>query len=506
MRKGQILLAGIAAAFVIGSFTRISDWSIPKTWDAAEIKRFHLSPPDSSVDVVYASEAYYYSFPEHVIYKTFPVYLREFETPGYLDSLRALEPEVAFDLTKIKTHEDWVKAGELVFHWPVASYREVKTKDSHLGLTNFKEGKGRYSLNGVYPANRYVVLEKGKVHLGSLSCASCHTRVMNNGETIDGAQGNVFNLSGFAEDIESGRIPLPALKQSVDQLSFVPWTDLGTNTANFAKDDFVKYIRNLPQGTSDRQGMAYMHPITIPSLIGIKDIKYLDHTGIMRHENAGDLMRYAAFNQGMDMATSYDGHIPIGVNHHTQLPSLAEWRHPFGYLPRRYSDAQLYALTQYLYSLKPSANPHKPAKAMLKEGALVFQKAGCVTCHTPPLFTNNKLTPVNGFEPPASHLKKYDVFNIPVETDSVTALYSRRATGYYKVPSLRGVWYRSAFFHGGHLTKLEEVFDRRRLRDDFVPTGYMPPNKTSMAVKGHPFGFDLTDKERAALITYLKSL
>lgn len=479
---------------------------IPITWELAEIKRFHLQPPDSTVSVAYANEEYYNALPEHIIYKTYPVYIQELAPVNYLDSLRQLEPEIAFDLTKIKTQEDWIKAGELVFNWPVASYRKIEGKVPHLSSTAFQNNHGKYSKKGIYPANHYIIAEKGKIQLGSLSCASCHTRVMDNGEIIAGAQGNVFSLSGFANDIESGKIPYQAILQENQKLTFVPWIEQHTKNLTVSKEEFVKYLRNLPLGVSDRSGMAFLYPLTIPSLIGLKDIEYLDHTGLMRHDNPGDLMRYAAFNQGMDMLTAYNGYIPMGIENNSKLPDHTSWRHPFGYVPKRYSDAQLYALTQYIYSLQPPVNPNKFAKALLKEGSVIFHKAGCVTCHTPPLYTNNMLTPVNGFEPPDAHLKMYNIFNVSVETDSVTALYSRRATGYYKVPSLRGVWYRSAFFHNGHLTKLEEVFDPKRLKSDYVPSGYLPPQVKSLAVKGHPFGLDLTEKEKEALIAYLKSL
>jgi hypothetical protein len=503
-KKKWLGVAGILV--ILASSFAIRYNPIPITWDLAEIKRFHLPPPDSTVRVVYANEEYYNSLPEHIIYKSYPVFVRELAPPNYLDSLRQLEPEIAFDLTKIKTQEDWIKAGELVFNWPVASYRKIEDMVPHLSSVAFNNNRGKYSKEGIYPANRYFIAEKGIIQLGSLSCASCHTRVMEDGEMVAGAQGNVFSLTGFANDIESDKIPYQAIQQENQKLTYVPWIVQDTKNSTVSKEEFVKYLRNLPLGISDRSGMAFLYPMTIPSLIGLKDIEYLDHTGLMRHDNPGDLMRYAAFNQGMDMLTTYNGYIPIGIEKNSKLPDVTAWRHPFGYLPKRYSDEQLFALTQYIYSLKAPDNPNKFPKALLKEGSLVFHKAGCVTCHTPPLYTNNTLTPVNGFEPPDAHFKKYNIFNVSVETDSVTALYSRRATGYYKVPSLRGVWYRSAFFHNGHLTQLEEVFDPKRLNPDYVPSGYLPPQVKSMAVKGHPFGLDLTDKEKVALLAYLKSL
>lgn len=498
-------LCVVALALIFGIVSFRSSDLIPKPWELELIKKSHLPPPDSSVSVRYASEEYYNSLPEHVIYKTYPVYLREFEKPGYLDSLRQREPEVAFDLNKINSREDWIKAGEIVFNWPVASYRPIENKVSHLEKNHFQT-KGKYTAEGLYPANRYIIREKGKIILGSLSCASCHSRIMESGEVVAGAQGNFFNSSGFIRDVESGRIPFPVLEQSFKQLFYTPWASgrIAIKPQNI--DEAVQNLSAVPAGVVERQGTAYQRPVSIPSLIGIKDIKYLDHTGVMRHNSPGDMMRYAALNQGMDMLTSYNGYIPMGKNNNTELPSLKEWRHAFGYVAMRYSDAQLYALSQYIYSLVPPKNPNKFPKELVKEGEKIFKKAACVTCHTPPFFTNNKLTPVNGFEPPASHFREYDVFNVSVETDSVSALYSRRGTGYYKVPSLRGVWYRSAFFHNGNLATLEDIFDKRRLQADYVPSGYMPPHLKTMAVKGHPFGMDLNEKERKALVAYLKTL
>jgi hypothetical protein len=40
------------------------------------------------------------------------------------------------------------------------------------------------------------------------------------------------------------------------------------------------------------------------------------------------------------------------------------------------------------------------------------------------------------------------------------------------VASLRGVWYRGPFEHNGSVATLEDWFDPKRLRDDYVPTGF----------------------------------
>ncbi len=80
-------------------------------------------------------------------------------------------------------------------------------------------------------------------------------------------------------------------------------------------------------------------------------------------------------------------------------------------------------------------------------------KAACVTRHAPPLFTNNKLVPADGFEPPA---RAEDVLDRHIGVDPRYALDSHKGTGYYKVPSLKGVWYRGPLSHTGAAMTLEE--------------------------------------------------
>jgi hypothetical protein len=85
-------------------------------------------------------------------------------------------------------------------------------------------------------------------------------------------------------------------------------------------------------------------------------------------------------------------------------------------------------------------------------------------------------------------------------------LKTRRGTGYYKVPSLKGVWYRSMFGHSGWCASLEDWFDPKRLNEDYMPTGFKPYGAQSYSVKGHPFGLGLSEEDRQALIAFLKTL
>jgi hypothetical protein len=68
------------------------------------------------------------------------------------------------------------------------------------------------------------------------------------------------------------------------------------------------------------------------------------------------------------------------------------------------------------------------------------------------------------------------------------------------------VWYRSMFGHNGWCATLEDWFDPRRLRDDYVPTGFKPYGVQTFAVKGHAFCLNLNAEDKKALMAFLKTL
>jgi hypothetical protein len=98
------------------------------------------------------------------------------------------------------------------------------------------------------------------------------------------------------------------------------------------------------------------------------------------------------------------------------------------------------------------------------------------------------------------------VMNASIGTQPDLALRTRRGTGYYKVPSLRGVWTRQMFGHSGYVRTLEDWFDPARVRPDYSPTGFRPPGVTRFAVTGHLYGLELSASDRARLIAFLKTI
>ena len=114
--------------------------------------------------------------------------------------------------------------------------------------------------------------------------------------------------------------------------------------------------------------------------------------------------------------------------------------------------------------------------------------------------------PVRGFAVPPGDRERFAIMPTAIGTDATLTLRTRRGTGYYKVPSLRGVWYRGPFEHNGSVATIEDWFDPRRLDDDYVPTGFRVVGAKSRPVPGHVIGLDLSDAEKAALIAFLRTL
>ena len=133
-------------------------------------------------------------------------------------------------------------------------------------------------------------------------------------------------------------------------------------------------------------------------------------------------------------------------------------------------------------------------------------REGCGRCHTPPLYTSNKITPAAGFVVSEGHRKVYDIEPTVVGTDPTLTMLPRRGTGYYKVPSLRGIWYRGPFEHSGSVATLEDWFDSNRLRSEYVPTGFKGYGIRHRAVPGHPFGLGLSADDKRSLIAFLRTL
>src|SRR5262249_36959383 len=158
--------------------------------------------------------------------------------------------------------------------------------------------------------------------------------------------------------------------------------------------------------------------------------RFFDHSGQIRHRDIGDLMRYVALNQGMDNYSRYGDVRLMDIYNPKPDPTKL----------KRYSDAQLYALALYVYALKSPENPNRPSD-LSKKGEAIFRREKCSGCHSGPDYSNRRLTRADGFEPGEGvGPTAAERMNLSVGTDPGLALHTGRGTGYYKVPSLKGLW------------------------------------------------------------------
>jgi hypothetical protein len=273
----------------------------------------------------------------------------------------------------------------------------------------------------------------------------------------------------------------------------VPWVkdDVNERFKSLTRADFDALNGAFRRGGGlPRWNGSLYYPAKVPDLIGIKDRKYIDHTATHIHRGTGDLMRYAALVSFAETA-DYGPYHMLG----------SDTRRVQARLP----DEALYALAVYIYSLQPPPN-RNPVNQKSRAGEKIFAREGCSTCHAPPLYTSNKLTLARGFTAPKDKPDTLDVLPITVGTDPGLALATRKGTGYYKVPSLKGVWYRGHYLHDGSVASLEEMFDPDRLNETHVAGGWNPPGVKARAIPGHEFGLKLAVEEREQLLAFLRTL
>ena len=175
---------------------------------------------------------------------------------------------------------------------------------------------------------------------------------MPDGSVVKGAQGD-FPVDRFiarqAEFVlaqpELGANAFRTMREQDWILSGVPWITPRAEADRLPDAQWIRQKAAVPPGVHERQGTTNAHPPHTPSLIGIRNHRYLDATGLIRHRTIDDLMRYAALNYGLDIVAHFGDFQPsptmLGAQDGT-----------------RYSDEQLYVLAKYLYSLEPPANPN----------------------------------------------------------------------------------------------------------------------------------------------------
>jgi len=476
----------------------------PRIWTEEKLRDWANPVAGINLPPKHLSEAKFYAAPIDNL-RTYPVYHPDYEPPGYLESLRKRGAEPMIELGRARNRQGWIEAGRRVFDEldaPQTRTSDFRMVDYVRSREALKKHPTRMTKDGQLFDFRWVVDKSGEIKLAIRECSGCHTRIMPDGSVISGAQGNLLvpfppsanaMLSGFLVPKEPGE-ELDSPADGAYAAFGVPWIkgDIHERLKSMSPQEVQALADSDAPSTFARFNGSPYFTTKMPSLIGVRFSRYLDHTGTHRNRGPEDIARYAVL-----VLLADDGSIG-------DYTFLTEYQRT---LKVRLSDDALYALGMFItYGLQEPDNPNKPDERS-KRGEAAFTRTGCIACHTPPSYTNGMLIPVDGYIPPEGAATQLQILRgIRIGTDPGLALRTRKGTGYYKVPSLRGVWHRQLLEHSGSIGSLEEWFDRKRLRDDYVPTGWKGPGVTHRAVPGHEFGLDLSPEDKAALIAFLRTL
>jgi hypothetical protein len=277
--------------------------TIPRIYDAAETATWHVPLALAKVSPSFLTSSYFYARKVRPIYKTYPVYHPDREPAGYLEMLKSVEPEILWDdaghRPKLETEADWIRAGELVYDSPIFVMPVAKL-GRLLSREQLRRVQAPVDRDGRLPVNRYAVRIKGEIELGWSSCADCHTRVLPDGTWVKGTQGNFPNakLAGFGTRIGLNGTEAE-IRESAQAYYGTPWHVDGPNARlrDMTLDGFVQSMEACPPGVYPNHNGSYWSPAHAAELRGIKDRRYLDATGHMRHRGPGDLMRFIDFHQ-----------------------------------------------------------------------------------------------------------------------------------------------------------------------------------------------------------------
>jgi hypothetical protein len=215
-----------------------------------------------------------------------------------MDALKQKEPEIAFDGAKLRTEEDWIRAGQIVFR----AAREYQPAGTGIGVNPDAVRSLRIpaTRDGLMPFFQYVVRKKGAVELGLVSCGGWHTRVMPDGTGRGRGAGefSVARRDALARISDNRPDPDRRAIALERMLYAAPWTGRADDLYATTRAEQIRRLQATQSGVIAREGTSSAYPAHVPSLIGIKDRRYLDATGLARHRSIADLMRYAVVNQG----------------------------------------------------------------------------------------------------------------------------------------------------------------------------------------------------------------
>lgn len=178
--------------------------------------------------------------------------------------------------------------------------------------------------------------------------------------------------------------------------------------------------------------------------------------------------------------------------------SVMDFLHGFvsigGGAGKEWPDARLQPLADYVYSLRPPANPSPPDAALVARGRSLFAADGCLECHGGPRGSGRSLFDFAALGTDDALRNWLDPSGSGVACCNLGPDAKVTLTHRLKSPRLVGEWTMQRFLHNGALQSLDELFC----------TTTRPSNgEPAFGARGHDMTCALPDGDKAALEAYL---
>ncbi len=487
---------GMLLLLVAGSALAQSQIAAPRIWNDRDLAEWATPLATLKIRPGHLSEKEYYSVPVAEWVRSYPVYFPGREPEGYWQMLQSKKPEPLI-APGSRTEVEWVEAGRRAFEeMDVPGFRTSNPKfiAKIRSAAEYAKLGGHAQKDGTVFGWRWVPTSKGLM-LSISECSGCHTRIMSDGSRVYGAQGNDPGDDLFFEVLQpANEVLLPGDSQALAiwRQFGVPWA--ANDITRSDQIDAVAGDRGIGQEQSTGDDRAIQRQ-PVASHPDHRSDRYQrpEVSGLQRHPSSARARGRGALRRAGGLLRQRRFRTAPRPHRKQRIP------------PNRVPDELAFSLAKYIYSLEPPKNPNanNPRAAA---GRKVFEREGCGGCHSAPLYTNNKLTLAKGWTPPQDHPYRADMLLFSVGTEAAAALETRKGTGLYKVPSLRGLWYRSLLSHDGSAASLEEWFDPARLGDSYVPKGFKGYQVEHRAVPGHEYGLKLGQDDKTSLLAFLRTL
>src|ERR1044071_1377235 len=158
----------------------------PRIWDDKALEDWATPVAALGFWPGHFTQEEYYAVPADNL-RTYPVYRPDREPPGYWEWLQKQSPQPLVDASKLRTRQDWIKAGEAAFR----SLDQPLVRSSNPAFIQAFRDPKKYDgiwtqADGTLAIARWVVTEAG-VQLSVAECAGCHARALPDGTLQWGA-------------------------------------------------------------------------------------------------------------------------------------------------------------------------------------------------------------------------------------------------------------------------------------------------------------------------------